>query len=55
VNPGNPWLRFTVGVVAAAIAIRMIVDLLRPILPILTLLLVALGLFQIVRWWRSRW
>jgi hypothetical protein len=49
-------IRFFVAIVAAALAIRLVVDLLKPIVPILVLLIVAFSLVQIIRWWRlNRW
>jgi hypothetical protein len=55
VNPQNPWLRFLAGVVAVAVAIRVTIDLLRPVLGYLIALLVIAGFFVVLRWWNNRW
>ncbi len=54
-NPSNPWLRFVFGIVAVAVAIRLTVELLRPVLPLLAVATVALGALRVVGWWRGRW
>jgi len=54
-NPESPWLRFLVGLVIAAIAIRIVVDLIRPILPYLAGVIMLVGTLQLARWWRDRW
>ena len=53
--PSNPWLRFFVGLVAAAIAVRVAVELIRPVLGFLVGAIVVVGLALLVRWWRNRW
>ena len=40
-NPSNPWFRFWVGIVAVAIALRIAYELVRPVLPLV--LVVVLG------------
>lgn len=54
-NPQNPWLRFFAGVVAVALAIRVSIDLLRPVLGYLIALTVIVGFFVVLRWWNNRW
>lgn len=55
-NPQNPWLRFLGGVVGVAVAIRVTIDLLRPVLGYLVAAVVIAGLIVAIRWWRSnRW
>jgi hypothetical protein len=54
-TPSNPWLRFFAGLVAAAVAIRVIVELLEPVLPFLIGAMVLIGVLQIHRWWHNRW
>jgi hypothetical protein len=54
-NPESPWFRFIVGLVMAAIAIRIVVDLIRPILPYLAGGILLVGALQLARWWRDRW
>jgi hypothetical protein len=55
-NPSNPWLRFFAGMLGAAIAIRLTVELLRPIFPFLVGALTVAAALIVWRWWRnSRW
>ena len=55
-TPSNPWLRFFAGLLAAAIAIRLAIDIVRPVLGYLLAALVLLGVVLLVRWWRhDRW
>jgi hypothetical protein len=55
-EPSNPWLRFFVGLVVAAIAIRVTVELIRPVLGFLITAIVIVGLVIVARWWRAnRW
>jgi hypothetical protein len=55
-NPSNPWFRLFAGMVAAAVAIRLTVELLRPIFAYLVgAIALAAGLI-VWRWWRNaRW
>jgi predicted PurR-regulated permease PerM len=55
VNPDSPWLRFLAGIVAVAVAIRVTYELLEPVLPAIAAVLVAIALWQLVRWYRGRW
>ena len=50
-----PWLRFFAGIVAVAVAIRLTVELLRPVLPVLVVATVVFGAVRVVSWWRGRW
>ncbi len=55
-NTSSPWLRFLAGIVAAAVAIRLTVELLRPVIPYLVVAIAIFGVVQLVRWWRNnRW
>ena len=55
-NASNPLLRFAVGVLAVVIALRLAIDLIRPIVGWLVACLVLVGLVVLVRWWRvNRW
>ena len=54
-TPQNPWLRFLAGVVAVALAIRVTIDLLRPVLGYLVAAIVIAGVVVAIRWWHSRW
>lgn len=56
VNPSSPWLRFFAGIVCAAIAIRVAVELIRPVFGFLLAAVAVAGLVVLVRWWRNnRW
>lgn len=54
-TPQNPWLRFLAGVVAVAVAIRVTIDLLRPVIGYLIALTVIVGFFVVLRWRNNRW
>lgn len=54
-NPSNPWLRFFFGIVAVAVAIRLTVELLRPVLPVLAVLAFLVATVRLVGWYRGRW
>jgi len=55
VNPSSPYLRFLAGIVATVVAIRLVVELLRPVLPWLVAATVVFGVVRAVGWWRGRW
>jgi len=52
-NPSNPWFRFFAGMVAAAVAIRLTVELLCPILPYLVGAITLAAALIVWRWWRN--
>jgi hypothetical protein len=55
-EPSSPWVRFFAGIVCAAIAIRVALDLIRPVLGVLVVVLAIAGVIVVVRWWRNnRW
>ena len=55
-EPSSPWLRFLAAIVFAAIAIRVTVELIRPVLGLLLAAVVIAGLLIVIRWWRNnRW
>jgi hypothetical protein len=54
-NLNNPYMRFLAGIVAAVVAIRLVVELLRPVLPVLAVATVVFGVVRVVGWWRRRW
>ncbi len=55
-NTSNPLLRFAAGLLAVVIALRLAVDLIRPIAGWLVAGLLVIGLVLLVRWWRlNRW
>ena len=47
VNPNSPWLRFLAGIVAVAVAIRLIYELL--------LIVILVAIARVVGWYRGRW
>ncbi len=52
----SPWFRFFAGIVAAAVAIRIAIELITPVLPYLVGAITLYGLLLLVRWWRhNRW
>ena len=56
VNTSNPLLRFAVGVLAVVVALRLAVDLIRPVAGWLVAGVLLFGLVVLVRWWRlNRW
>ena len=52
---GNAYVRFLATIVATALAIRVVIDLLRPVLGYLLAAIVIAGLVVAIRWWRNRW
>ena len=55
VNPNSPWLRFLAGIVAVAVAIRLIYELLLPVLPALLIIVILVAIARVVGWYRGRW
>jgi uncharacterized membrane protein YoaK (UPF0700 family) len=55
VNPSNPWFRFIVGVIAVAIGLRIAYELVRPVLPLVLLVVLGVVLARAFRWYRERW
>ena len=54
-NPSNPWLRFFFGLVAVAVAIRVTWLLIKPELPAIVVVVVAIGIVRAISWYRGRW
>jgi uncharacterized membrane protein YoaK (UPF0700 family) len=54
-NPSNPWFRFIVGVIAVAIGLRIAYELVRPVLPLVLLVVLGIVLTRAFRWYRERW
>lgn len=53
---GNRLLRLAVGIFAVAIALQLAWAVLRPLLPWMAVVVLAVAIFRLVRWWRSdRW
>jgi len=56
VNTSNTLLRFAAGVVAVVVALRVAIDLLRPIAPWLLAAALIIAIVAFARWWRAnRW
>lgn len=51
----NPVIRMLAVVVAVVVGIRLIFELIRPVMPYLVAALVLFTVFQLVRWYRQRW
>ncbi len=55
-NTSSPWMRFFAGIVAAAVAIRVAVELIAPVLPYVVGAIAIYGIVVLARWWRdNRW
>jgi hypothetical protein len=54
-KPDSPWLRFLAGIVAVAVATRLIYELLLPVLPALLVIVVVVAIVRLVAWYRGRW
>ena len=54
-NPGNPWFRFWVGLIAVAIGLRIAYEIVRPVLPLVLLVVLGVVLARVFRWYRERW
>ena len=55
-SPQSPWARFLFGIVAVAVAIRVTIDLLRPVLGYLIAAVTIAGIVIAISWWqRNRW
>jgi hypothetical protein len=54
-KPDSPWLRFLAGIVAVAVAIRLIYELLLPVLPALLVIVVVVAIVRLAGWYRGRW
>jgi hypothetical protein len=48
-------IRFLAWLVAVAVAIRVVFELIGPVLPYLAGLLVVLAIVRVVSWYRGRW
>jgi len=56
VNASNALLRFALGLVAVLVALRLAIDVIRPIAGWLVAGLLLAGVLVLVRWWRlNRW
>lgn len=53
----NPYLRFLVVVVGTALALHIAWVLIRPVLPAIAVVLAAVAVWQLIRWYseRDRW
>jgi hypothetical protein len=54
-KPDSPWMRFLAGVLAVAVAIRLIYELLQPVIPALLVLAVVITIARLIAWHRERW
>jgi len=50
----NPYLRFLVVVVGTALALHIAWVLIRPVLPAIAVVLAAVAIWQLIRWYRER-
>lgn len=54
-GPHEPWVRWIVTIIGAAIVLQLVVDLLRPLLPYIVAVLAIGAVVVGVKWWRNRW
>lgn len=54
-NLHDPVIRFLAWIVAIAVAIRAVFELLAPIAPYLIAGLIVLGAIRLFTWYRGRW
>ena len=55
-NGSSAWLRALIAIVAVAIALQLVVDLIRPIAGYLLVAIAIAGVIAAIRWWRNnRW
>jgi hypothetical protein len=55
VNTSSPWVRFVVAIVGVALAIRVAIDLVRPVFVYVLAAMAVVGTVVMVRWWCNRW
>lgn len=51
----TPWVRFMVVVVGTALALHVAWLLIRPVLPVIGVVLAAIAVWQFWCWYRDRW
>ena len=51
----NPVIRVLAVIVAVAVGIRLIFELVEPVVPYLLAGLIAFAVFRLVSWYRGRW
>ena len=51
----SPWVRLIVTIFLGAVALQLIVDVVRPLVPYIVAVAVLIGVVWAVRWWRDRW
>ena len=54
-EPHNPYFRFLVAMVGTAVALHLAWVLVRPALPAIAVVLAAVAVWRLVRWYRDRW
>lgn len=54
-SPHNPWIRLFVGVFLGAIALQLIIEIIRPLVPYMLAVILIIVIVAAVRWWRDRW
>lgn len=55
VNLSDPVIRFLTWIVAIAVAIHVIFELIAPVLPYLAVLIVLVAIARLIGWYRGRW
>lgn len=54
-NEHNPLVRMLVAMVLVAAGIRLVYELLLPVLPVLVVGIAVIVIWRLVRWYRERW
>ena len=54
-GPHNPWVRVIVTIFLGAVALQLLVDVVRPLLPYIVAVALLIGVLWAARWWRDRW
>lgn len=54
-NVGGWYYRTLIGAVAGAVAVHVIWDLVRPVVPALIAVVAGYGILQLIWWRRDRW
>ena len=55
-DPGNnPWVRLIVWIFLGAIALQLIIAIIRPYLPYILVVALLVAVIAGARWWRDKW
>jgi uncharacterized protein YqgC (DUF456 family) len=51
----DSFMKLLVVLVATCVAIRLAYDVVRPAIPAISIVVIAIAVWQLVRWYRDRW